>query len=151
MEKCVKALPVMFGGVYAGAFYCFVDIRQSDERAVNIIERVAPSVVVTDEANRERLERLMPDLEIYLVEEITAESALMGATVDDVLLARERASFTDQMPLYVNFTSGSTGEPKGVVVGHASVIDFIEVFTETFGITDSDVIANQAPDRKSVV
>ncbi len=51
----------------------------------------------------------------------------------------------DTNPLYANFTSGSTGEPKGVLVSHRSVIDFIDVFTKKFGISENDIIGNQAP------
>ena len=51
----------------------------------------------------------------------------------------------DTDPLYINFTSGSTGVPKGIVVSHRSVIDFIGYFTDIFGINSSDTIANQAP------
>lgn len=35
--------------------------------------------------------------------------------------------------------------PKGVLVSHRAVLDFIGYFTELFQITDQDVIANQAP------
>ena len=35
--------------------------------------------------------------------------------------------------------------PKGVIVNHRSVIDFIDCFTDTFHITENDVIGNQAP------
>ena len=35
--------------------------------------------------------------------------------------------------------------PKGVVVSHRSVIDFIQHFTDLFHITQDDVIGNQAP------
>lgn len=38
----------------------------------------------------------------------------------------------DTDPLYANFTSGSTGVPKGVLISHRSVIDFIDNFTEIF-------------------
>ena len=35
--------------------------------------------------------------------------------------------------------------PKGVIVSHRSVIDFIGYFTKIFNITEDDVIGNQAP------
>lgn len=58
-------------------------------------------------------------------------------------IIRENALDID--PLYSIFTSGSTGVPKGVIVNHRSVIDFIDCFTDTFHITENDVIGNQAP------
>ncbi len=47
--------------------------------------------------------------------------------------------------LYVLFTSGSTGVPKGVSICHRSVIDYIDWVTETFNITQKDTFGNQAP------
>ena len=146
MEKCVNALPVMFGGIYCNAFYCFVDIRQSDDRALNIIEKVRPSVIVTDELNKERLGKILhSDSEFLMIEDITSDSFLSNITINTEALDRFCSSFYDKLPLYVNFTSGSTGMPKGVAVSHASVIDFIKVFSETFNVSDNDIIANQAP------
>ena len=51
----------------------------------------------------------------------------------------------DVDPLYINFTSGSTGVPKGVTVSHRSVLDFIPQFAAIFGIKAQDILGNQAP------
>jgi len=56
-----------------------------------------------------------------------------------------RRQAVDVDPLYINFTSGSTGVPKGVTVSHRSVLDFIPQFAEIFGITQNDILGNQAP------
>lgn len=64
---------------------------------------------------------------------------------DAAILDKIRRSHIDTDPLYVMFTSGSTGIPKGIAVSHRSVIDFIGEFVNLFGIDQSDVIGNQAP------
>ena len=146
MEKSVPAMSVMFAAAYCRAFYCFVDIRQSDERAKDIIDRVDPSVIVTDRKNEERLRKITGGTRSYLmIEDLADKNSLENTVSDTTALERERARFCDRDILYINFTSGSTGSPKGVAVSHASVIDFIKVFTKTFGIRSDDVIANQAP------
>ena len=146
MEKCVNVLPVMFGAVYCNAFYCFVDIRQSDIRAKDIIERIDPDVCITDSKNLQKFCDITKGTRKYLlIEELSDPDHLDSLSINEDIIKHERLRFNDRQPLYVNFTSGSTGTPKGVVVSHSSVIDFITEFVKTFSINSSDIIANQAP------
>lgn len=145
MEKSVDALVAMFGTVYAGGFYSFIDVRQTKDRIRSIITTLEPRIIITDEANASNLpeEYEVDDRHIILIGDLM--DIAKNTMADDMALDAVRSSFTDNMPLYVNFTSGSTGTPKGVVVGHKSVIDFIKVFTRTFDIKHEDILANQAP------
>ncbi|MDO5573202.1 MAG: amino acid adenylation domain-containing protein [bacterium] len=147
MEKCVDAIAAMFGAIYCGAFYSFTDIRQPAERVQKVLSVLHPTVIITDEAHypvlMEYLAAASFAFPVLLISDLLKEA---GQTqIDETALKRKRSGFTDQMPLYVNFTSGSTGTPKGVVVSHRSVIDFITVFVDLFGINQTDILANQAP------
>lgn len=158
MEKEVPCVPVMFGAMYAGAFYSFIDVRQTKERTLSIVGCLEPKIIVTNDENKAILEEILKgteyfehiinisELEDYCRNVLSKCSEDVSLYSDDEnTLAIRRNLLTDTLPLYVNFTSGSTGVPKGVCVSNKSVIDFIEVFTKTFKITDSDIIANQAP------
>ena len=139
MEKNVDLLSAMLGVVYSGNFYSVLDLEMPNDRKNKIFETLKPAALITDKEHFEKAKEIDFDGEIILVED-ALESA-----IDADKLFEIRKGQIDTDPLYANFTSGSTGVPKGIVVCHRSVIDFIDVFTKTFDINGNDIIANQAP------
>lgn len=139
MEKNAQTLCVFFGAVYAGCFYSALNTELPATRLSQIASVLEPAVIVTTQALRSAAQDIFPGHTLVTVEELEQTEA------DPICLNAIRRGMIDTDPLYINFTSGSTGVPKGIVVGHRSVLDFIDCFTELFHITDSDVIANQAP------
>ena len=65
--------------------------------------------------------------------------------VDHGALEKIREKQIDADPVYVVFTSGSSGESKGVVASHASVIDYTETLCEAVGFHENTVFGNQTP------
>ena len=139
MEKGVDALRAFMGALYAGGFYSMLNPELPAARLQTIRSVLDAKVIVTQPALADAAAELFPDARIALIDDLTAYEE------DAAALARIRGRAIDTDPVYVNFTSGSTGVPKGIAVAHRSILDFIDVFTERFGIEGSDVIANQAP------
>lgn len=138
MEKSVAALQIFMGIVSAGDFYVLVDPNFPLQRIMQILGVLQPEMVITQPENRKKLKEADYSGIVITYEEIPEED-------DMTFLAEIRKQSLDTDPLYGIFTSGSTGVPKGVLICHRSVIDFIDCFTEIFQITDQDVIGNQAP------
>ena len=54
-------------------------------------------------------------------------------------------TFPDTYPAYILHTSGSTGQPKGVVISHLNSLTFIKTAAEFFNISGTDRLACHAP------
>ena len=138
IEKSVKTLEYFFGALYAGCFYSYFDSSFPDSRLNSMCQTLDIKYIIADTRFEKKISGInATPLFFQKLEEETANLSLYSEG--------RHSNIIDTDPVYANFTSGSTGTPKAVVVSHRSVIDFISIFTETFGITSQDNIANQAP------
>ena len=138
LNKSVKVLTSFMGIAYTGNFYSPIDIDMPAQRVNRILEVLEPEVVITTKELKEEFSQF--DYQgVYLIYEDIMPVENSGA----VKSAMEKIIDTDL--LYVLFTSGSTGMPKGVCITHRGVIDYTDWVTETFEITSEDTFGNQAP------
>ena len=138
MEKNAKVLVSFMGVAYSGNFYSPIDVDMPTTRANKIFEILKPELVITTKTLHEKLIQLNYFGECIFYEEVDEIEE------NDVLKNIEK-NILDTDLLYVLFTSGSTGVPKGVCISHGSVIDYTDWVTETFNISDEDSFGNQAP------
>ena len=147
MEKSCNTLSLLMGIVYAGGYYCMLDTSHPADRIELIINTLQAKVIIVDGKSAKKAEALGFNGDIINLDDLLSGYS-SGMTLDMLVLNRLdviRRRALDIDPLYSIFTSGSTGVPKGVIVNHRSTIDFIDCFTEIFGIDSTDVIGNQAP------
>lgn len=136
MKKSCKALVLMWGIIKAGCCYVVIDGNQPNVRIESILNTLGVDYVISESDIKKKVPSYNGKQLCY--EELidnTKHDGADGLTTDII----------DADPLYIMFTSGSTGVPKGVLVSHRNVVDFIDNFTELFDFTAEDVIGNQAP------
>ncbi|MBQ9784691.1 MAG: amino acid adenylation domain-containing protein [Clostridia bacterium] len=139
MAKHPREIAAFYGCVYAGAFYVPLDTDMPAGRMELILESVGARAVIVDEKGAKIAQKLGFDGEVIPYE------TLAEHPIDDVALLRVRERQIDTDPIYIVFTSGSTGIPKGVVACHRSVIDYTEALCDALGFSEDTVFANQTP------
>lgn len=140
MEKSIACYVAMLGVLFAGDFYSVIDTDIPAQRVEYICNVAKVEMVIADKANIERARKIFTGSSI----QVSCYEELLG-NIDHELLELRRKRICDTDPMYCNFTSGSTGNPKGVLISHRSVIDFIPVFCSTLGLCKEERFANQAP------
>jgi amino acid adenylation domain-containing protein len=115
----------VLGALAAGATYVPVGVDQPPVRRARILARAGARVVLTDGEH------------LAIAGGDHARTLAVGDADALPPLAAPVPVDPDQ-PAYLLFTSGSTGEPKGVEVGHAAAVNTIASLTARFGIGAGD-------------
>ena len=139
MGKHPSAIITFYGVIYSGCYYVPIDEEMPRHRIELIFQSLNPKAVICDEDTIKSIEEFNYSGQTYLYDDIIKTAS------DELLLANIRDRQIDTDPIYIVFTSGSTGIPKGVVACHRSVIDYIENLSDLLRIDENTVFGNQTP------
>lgn len=143
IEKSPASIAAFMGIAMSGNYYSVIDEKMPQNRIEKILETLKPEFIISNNRNRKKAESLGVETEKILYYEDLVANEISAEEKVAVENAENRIIDTDI--LYVLFTSGSTGVPKGVIITHRSVIDYTEWASETFGFNHETVFGNQAP------
>lgn len=137
MPKSVNAIKSILSILKADCAYVPVDVNSPAQRLLSIISSTKARVVVVDTESKMLFESLLP-----------AEQRPLLINIDEFVPSEEVVVESQNLSIdlaYVLFTSGSTGVPKGVMIPHKAIIDYIDWCVDEYQLTENDVISNHAP------
>ncbi|MFT7076644.1 MAG: amino acid adenylation domain-containing protein [Planctomycetota bacterium] len=158
MRKGLELGPAIYGSLMAGGVFVPLDPATPVERLRFMLRDAGIRHVVTTEAMRPVLTKLAGHVAgeadapvLYGVEPIEPVASLGGM---QSVSAAEIAEFearspsvwiTDQDLAYIMYTSGSTGEPKGMMHSHRGSLSYARWGVQHVGLSAGDRVASHAP------
>ena len=139
MKKHPNMVNAFFGVLYSGCYYVPIDEEMPVHRIQLIFNTLHPRAVICDADTAEHAK------ELGYADNLLPYDELIRSEVSEEALQEIRRKALDVDPIYIVFTSGSTGVPKGVVACHRSVIDYIETLSEVLEFSEDTVFGNQTP------
>jgi amino acid adenylation domain-containing protein len=118
----------MLASLQAGKTYVPLDPHHPVERLAQIVEHSESTALLTNNQNFSLARQLVkPGLQLINVDALSEKAS----TVEFPKVEADRLA-------YILYTSGSTGQPKGVMQNHRNVLHYIRVYTNNLHLSADD-------------
>lgn len=133
LDKSIEAIIAVYATIKSGNFFSIIDNKNPVHRIEKILTILEPSLIIKQN-----------DFNNFGILSINESQILEFKCGDTKTLKNIKSKMLDTDLLYVLFTSGSTGVPKGVCTNHRSMCEYMSVVRDYFGFNDTDILANHS-------
>jgi len=134
MDRSCLVIEAMLGIMKSGGAYVPIDRTLPEGRIAEIIEQSGAEIIIVDDSLNARFNEMT---ERYKGKDVINYASFSRTEGEHPKTNPHRKVHQDQL-MYITYTSGSTGVPKGVMVSHANVANFLKWATTEIDITTND-------------
>ena len=129
-KKNYKTILGFLGALKAHVTYFFLDLNQPKKRILKIFKKTKVNYLITESK-----------IKFFNITSISIDKILKK----DVKINSFNKNYSSNDLAYVMFTSGSTGEPKGAIISHKNILNFVKWSKKNFLIKTKDVFSQVNP------
>ena len=157
-DKNIGTVRDFFGVLYSGNYYIPIDKALPEEKIKCIFQDAGIKTAVGKAEMSEEICKYMSDGyfiaeagDKYHLYKISAgrtdkvQSININRIAGESLEGIKAENISDDNLMYMVYTSGSTGVPKGVIKNHRAMASFVKAYIKTFEIKADDILGNQTP------
>lgn len=131
LPRCAQVPVTMLGVLKAGGAYIPLDPEIPAERVSFIMEDSGAKLIITSDEILERISSIRNQYQIFNIDQLNLLDEFSGSKPDEI-----NRSSNDLC--YIIYTSGTTGKPKGVLLEHRNVVNYVSGAQLIYPIHHSD-------------